>query len=247
MAETEGGSGWMRRHSGLIAAVGALVVFTSWAVSNTLGRRYSSAATSIASARNDEHFLGYLSEIRQSQDRLIDISLQTRADLRATHPIADGVADRFQSLVAYYSTRVRASQLRELLFQCQRQLTYARSIGIPVGAITEVEESVVALQETLIQREQAIDAQLMSPTSDVERLQADIADYTRQFQREVFPKLKPMFDTVAKASTASFDEGERRLRAFKKSADRMSGIALVLYAVGSLVALGGKFIESPKR
>jgi hypothetical protein len=38
---------WLRQHSDLIAAVGALVVFTSWAVSSTLGQRYEAEATSI--------------------------------------------------------------------------------------------------------------------------------------------------------------------------------------------------------
>jgi hypothetical protein len=103
------GSPQGHEQSGLIAVVGALVVFTSWAVSSTLGQRSVGETSSIAAAGNDEQFLGYLSDIRQSQDRLISVSLQVRADLRAVHPISDGVADRFPILLAYYSTRGLAS------------------------------------------------------------------------------------------------------------------------------------------
>jgi hypothetical protein len=247
MAGTESGIVWVRRQSGLIAAVGALVVFTSWAVSSTLGQRYARETSSITAVLNDEQFLGYLSDIRQSQDRLVSISLQVRADLRAVRPISDGVADRFPILLAYYSARTLASQVRELLFQCQRQLIYSRAIGARTDAIADVARSVSVLQQALAQREQAIDAQLRSSTVNLDRLKADVTDYTDHFQRQVFPRLHPLFETVAKVSTATFEEGQKRLQSVKQSADRTSTIAVILYALGSILALGGKFVESSKR
>src|SRR5262245_43404577 len=103
---------WLRRHSHLIAAVGALVAFTSWAVSSTLGQRYEREVTSIRAADDDRAFFDSVAKLQQNEEQIISISHALRSDLRAAHTIADGLADRFPILVKYYAVQERAANVR---------------------------------------------------------------------------------------------------------------------------------------
>jgi hypothetical protein len=235
---------WLRQHSDLIAAVGALVVFTSWAVSSTLGQRYEREATSITEADDGRAFFESVAELRQSQERLISISRELRSDLRAAHTIADGLADRFPILTDYYRIQGLAAQLRELRFEYQRQVAYSKAIGVSSDAIASVDKVLAPLEQGLAERQTAIDTQLRSVTSDLDRLKTDVAGYAAYFGRDVAPQLKPLFGLVANAKNVSYAEGQKRLESVRRSADRTSTIALVLYALGSILALGGKFVES---
>jgi hypothetical protein len=235
---------WLRQYSDLIAAVGALVVFTSWAVSNTLGQRYAREATSITEADDDRAFFESVAGLRQSQERLISISRELRSDLRAAHTIADGLADRFPILTDYYRIQGFAAQVRELRFEYDRQVAYAKAIGTSSDAVASVDKVLTPLEHGLAERQAAIDTQLQSATANRDRLKADVADFATYFGREVGPQLGPLFRLVANAKNVSYAEGRKRLQSVKRRADRTSTIALVLYALGSILVLGGKFAES---
>jgi hypothetical protein len=234
----------LRQHPDLIAAVGALVVFTSWAVSSTLGQRYEREATSITEADDERAFFESMAGLRQSQERLISISRELRSDLRAAHTIADGLADRFPTLTDYYRVQGLASQVRELRFEYQRQVAYSKAIGTSSDALASVDKVLTPLEQGLAERQAAIDTQLQSATADHDRLKADVAGYAAYFGREVAPQLGPLFGLVANAKNVSYTEGQKRLESVKRRADRTSTMALVLYALGSTLALGGKFMAS---
>jgi hypothetical protein len=123
-------------------------------------------------------------------------------------------------------------------------VAYSKAIGTSSDSVASVDEVLTPLEQGLAERQAAIDAQLQSTTADLDRLSVDIAGYATYFKRDVAPQLGPLFGLVANAKNVSYTEGQKRLESVKRRADRTTTIALALYALGSILALGGKFAES---
>jgi hypothetical protein len=166
------------------------------------------------------------------------------SDLRAAHTIADGLADRFPILTDYYRIQGLAAQVRELRFEYQRQVAYSKAIGTSSDAVASVDKVLTPLEQGLAERQAEIDTQLRSAAADLDRLKTAVAGYAAYFGGEVAPQLGPLFGLVANAKNVSYAEGQIRLESVKRRAGRTSTIAFVLYGLGSILALGGKFAQS---
>ena len=133
--------------AGVISVIGALVIFFSWSVTNTLGQRYSRLKQSVEAADNAFRLYTSLHELR---DSLNSVAMETVYAREAAEKISSNTGDRRVSETIdlrrqYSHTRMSAHQVKELMDFASQSLDYSAS----VRNVTPTSQRIKSLHEEI--------------------------------------------------------------------------------------------------
>lgn len=108
---------WLVDHAGLISVAGALIIFFSWTVTNTVGQQYSRLKQSVEAA--DTTFRLYTT-LHEPRDSIHSVAMETVYTREAVKRGLESSLDRQPSEVAdlrrqYSHAQMAAHQIRELM------------------------------------------------------------------------------------------------------------------------------------
>lgn len=239
---------WLVGNAGLISVIGALIIFFSWTVTNTFGQRYSRLKQSVEAADNTFRLYTALHELR---DSLNSVAMETVYAREAAEHGSKSPQDRELSEIAdlrrqYSHTRMAAHQIKEMMDFASQTLDYSSSVGTATPTsqkIKTLHEDIYRLYARARDLDRAVERTNATPTPSIPPLRKAIEEYIAYVRSDAIPRVASLYEAIVNASNDRHDEGRRELAQSKRNAARAARTALMLYVVGSLLALGGQYLD----
>jgi hypothetical protein len=243
-------SSWLATNAGVISVLGALVIFFSWTVTNTLGQRYSRLKQSVETAESTFRLYTTLHELRASLKSVAMETVYAREAAERLHtdkPIDDPrISEVIQLRRSYSHARLSAHQINELMDFASQTLDFSGGVGTDTGTAKQIRDLHAQIYEVYRQvrdRDRAAEVANSSIRPDVEKLRPAIEEYIRFVREDAIPRVGGFYEAIVDASNLRREEGRAQLAHSKRSAAWATRGALVLYIVGSLLALGGQYLD----
>jgi hypothetical protein len=229
----------------LISVFGALIIFFSWTVTNTLGQRYSRLKQSVEAGDNTFRLYTELHELRASLNAVAMEAVYAReaAERGGEEPENREILD----LRSRYShTQLSAHQIKEMMDFASQTLDYSSSVGTK----TETADKIRALHDEIYRlyarvRDLERAAELANGTLNppLPALRDTIEAYVVYVRKEAIPQVAGLYGAIIESSNVRHDEGRKELAWSKRNAARAAGAALILYIGGSILVLGGQYLD----
>src|SRR5258706_14333830 len=123
---------WVRANSGLISVAGALIIFFSWTVTNTLVQRYNRIKAGTESAQSTFRLYTTLHEQRNQLNSLaMEVIQRNEAGMDASIFCAGKTDDRLvnEARKQYSRNRLSAHQVKELMDFTAETDSLSRAVG----------------------------------------------------------------------------------------------------------------------
>lgn len=91
--------------------------------------------------------------------------------------------------------------------------------------------------------DRAAEAVNATATPDLPALRTAVEKYDRLVRQKAIPEVRGFYEAIVEASNARHEEGRKELARSKHKAALAARTALVLYLVGSFLALGGQYLD----
>jgi hypothetical protein len=239
---------WLVGNAGLISVIGALIIFFSWVVTNTLGQHYSRLKQSVETADTTFRLYTTLHELR---DSLNSVAMETVSTRDAVEQISKNPQDRERSELAsfrrqYSYTRMSAHQIEELMDFANQTLNYSSSIETVTPTsqtVAVLHKDIYSLYARVRELNHAVELANTSPDPQMIPLRNAIEHYVTYVEKDAIPRVADLYKAIVNTSNDRRDEGRRELAQSKRKASRAAHTVLLLYAVGSLFALGGQYLD----
>ena len=239
--------GWMATNAGLFSVVGALIIFFSWAVTNTLAQRYTRLKQSVETAEGTFRLYTTLHELRNQQNSLVMEILQIKEEVSRNRQSAQrSNTERHDVLNEYNRTWLSAHQIKELMDFTAQTSDFSNAVGTNTQTTHDIERirgDVWELYSAVLQRERLAEAQRREEQPDLRTLRTAVDEYVRYVRRDAVPRVGSLYEAIVNASNKRREEGRAQLERARKNANRATRIALVLYVIGSIFALGGQYLD----
>jgi hypothetical protein len=241
---------WMSRNAGVISVAGALVIFFSWAITNTLAQRYSRLKQSVETAESTFRLYTTLYELRGTLHAITQETLYGREAAersRGDDPGQDPQrAERSRLRRQFSLARLSARQIDELAAFSGQTLEYSNGVGGTSGTaqrIMRVNREIFAMYEQLRELDEAAERADRTPTAGLAELRSAVERYDR-FVRDNAERTVPGFyQAIVSALNTRRDEGRQQLALARRRSGLATRTALLLYFVGSVLALGGQYLD----
>jgi hypothetical protein len=238
---------WLAANAGVLSVLGALVIFFSWAVTNTLGQRLKQ---SVETAESTFRLYTTLHELRASLNSVAAEAVYAR-EAAEGHPTEkpedDTQARELMRLTRdYVHARLAAHQIRELMDFARQTLDFSNSVGTDSDTAQQVNDIHREIYEVYSQaqdRDRAAQRANSSPKPDISKVRPAVEDYVLFVREKAIPQVRGLYEAIVDASNKRRDEGRAQLNRSKRNAAWATRGALVLYIVGSLLALGGQYLD----
>lgn len=250
----------IRPFGSLITILGALIIFFSWVINNTLKVNYTNLSTAIKAGEREARLYGTLDEIEGAIQSLASEVVQPKL-LERIHAESKKNTARARYKAAsseFDRTMLSAYQIRAINEFCAREATFSQthskqspSSEIIAKAAIDASKLYSELSE---KRKKCQDARMR-----IYRLNRDVSDreYDEatavlenfvEFTRKIaIPKVEPIYAMVVPAVNARRRELTEIEAQLKSYAQFFSKFSIILYIVGTLLAITGKIIDkSPK-
>ena len=239
---------WLVGNAGLISVAGALIIFFSWAVTNTLGQRYSRLKQSVEAADNTFRLYTTLHELRNS---INSVAMETVYAREAAEQGSRRSLDRQPSEVEelrrdFAHTRMSAHQIKELTDFSAQTLDFSSGLGTATTTskrVKELYDDIYKMYEHVLDLERNVELHDATPGLNVSALREAIEAYDQHVRQVAIPQVPGFYEAIVETSNTRHDEGRRELSRSKRNAALAARIALVLYIAGSLLALGGQYLD----
>ncbi|MBK8040719.1 MAG: hypothetical protein IPK22_26840 [Verrucomicrobiaceae bacterium] len=243
---------WARTNSGIISVAGALIIFFSWVITNTLGQRYSRMKAATESAQATFRLYTTLHEQRNQLNSVAMEIIQRReagvnASILGAGKTGDTVTDEARK--DYGLTRLSAHQVRELMDFTGETHALSRAVGEQSSASAEIEALLIEvgdLHRNLISREREAETAVNSPNLDPAKLRETVQSYSEHFRSVALPRVPKLYGRIVDSSNKRAEEASQYLDTAKAQAELAGKISIFLYVIGSCLALIGQAIEKTK-
>lgn len=242
---------WARDNSGIVSVIGALIIFFSWVVTNTLAQRYSRLKTSVESAQSTFRLYTKLNELRNSLNSLAMEVVQNKTSIDASSfmPGRMGNPDIDRAQTDFALTRLSAHQIKELMDFTVETHSFSKSVGNTTEASRQVEallKEIDQLHSRVRDQEREVEKCWQPASQSFDNFQAAAHKYIAFVRNEAIPRVPSLYEKIVNASNLRHKEGRERLAKSKSRADRSSKAALALYLLGSILALSGQYLDKTK-
>ena len=139
-----------------------------------------------------------------------------------------------------------AHQIDEMMDFASQALDYSSAVGTDTPTAQEIKalhEDIYRLYSRARDLNRAVESANSAPTPPIPPLRDAIEKYNAYVRSDAIPRVAGLFGAILKASNARHDEGRREMGESKRKAAWATRAVLVLYAVGSLLALGGQYLD----
>jgi hypothetical protein len=242
---------WTQNNAGVISVVGALIIFFSWMVTNTLGQKYSRLKSSIESAQSTFRLQTKLNELRNSLNSLAMEVVQQKnsSDASIFMPGRTGDSEIDRMRTNFSLTRLSAHQVNELMDFTVETHSFSCSVGTTTEASQKIEsllKEVDQIYSKAIAKEREVETTWQPGTSPLEeKFTVEAQNYIRFIRNEAIPHVPRLYKEIVSASNTRHEQG-RRLTESKRRFEKATKAALWLYVLGSVLALGGQYLDKTK-
>lgn len=249
-------SPWLAENAGVLSVIGALIIFFSWAVTNTLGQRYSRLKQSVEAADNTFRLYTELHELRASLNSVAMEAVYAReaaersaregAEQRRNGPENREKAEILDLRRRYSHTQLAAHQIKELMDFASQTLEYSSSVGTKTDTAAKIRalnDEIYAVYAEVRDLDRAAEIANGTPSPALPPLKIAIVAYVDHVRRQAIPRVASLYKAIVDSSNQRHDEGRNELARSKRNAARASSTALVLYAIGSALVLGGQYLD----
>lgn len=243
-------SATVKRNGSIISVIGALVLFFSWSVRNTIYERYAHLKTAIQSAEQTFRLYSTLHELRNNVNSLaIEVVQQKKASRDASQyragltgfPGIDDAQRRFDL------TRLSAHQMTELMDFATKTNDVSVSVGgnsLTADSILMKVDEIKLLRDSVSDYEREVDKVRYVTEENVPftllPVVDDYCDFWRYVSRQRVPQL---YATITKLSNKRLEEAHDVLLIAEDNSSLADSWAFYLYLIGTLMALGGQAID----
>ena len=245
-----------RANTDLISIVGALIIFFSWVVNNTLKTNYSNLKNAIASAERDTRLYGALDELAGSVNAIASEVVEPKLrERQERYRDANTIQSLFLATADKLSTALLAAyQIRACEQFCARSLMLSNAHSGKTASARALDavakESSALFAEFSIKRGKCEDIinQIRRQGDDVKKDEYQVAmrsidDFIQYIREFAIPKVGPFYERAVPATNerrAELRKVEAQMGKYVRTFDRLS---IWLYIVGSVLTLLGKVIE----
>lgn len=238
----------LAKNAGLLSVVSALTLFFSWIVTNTLGSRYSRTKQSVETAESTFRLYSTLHGLRDQMNSLAMEIVQTKhspdASRFRTGVTGDAEADRIST--DFDLTRLAAHQINELMDFTAQASDYSVAVASHSPTADQLDASlkeVETIRAPISRMEQLVERLAPYRMERPDDYRAAVGTYVGYIRKNAIPAVGPLYERVVDLSNQRREEGRNELRAARARATVSGKIALVLYAIGTLMALGGQYLD----
>lgn len=232
-------------------ALGGIIIFFSWVVTNALAQRCQRLRTSLESARRTYRLYQTLHELRSMINSLgLELIQGLPKGINATrfragkHRIDE--VDRMREKFCLQAAS--AHQVRELLDFMSQTHELAKSVDARSNTTREILDEFVAaerLRDRLQNLESEAEREMAQSNSFVsERQFTAIPEYVKYYRDQVLPQVPHFYQRIAELSNQSQKKAGKALERSKRYATIARYGSFVLYAIGSTLVLTSKLLDN---
>jgi hypothetical protein len=245
---------WLVDNAGMISVFGALVIFFSWVVTNTLGQRYSRMKQSAETAESTFRLYTTLHELRSSLNSVASETVYGR-EAAERNQGETRYRDKEEEEIAllrrrYDHTRLSAHQINELMDFANQTLEVSNGIGTSSETAQRIETIYHEIYEVywrVHELDRVVQLANATPKPDISKLRPAVEQYDTVVRQIVNDRVPDLFRRIAEASNTRREEGRFHLADTKKNAERAARVGLILYILGSMLALGGQYVDKVQK
>jgi len=238
---------WGAKNASALSVVGALVIFFSWTVTTTLSSRYASLKSSVEAAQANFRLYTTLDELRGS---LHSVAMEViQRDARPAPPIDDPASARSRAQrasLAFDSARLSAYQVKALSAFALETKYLSQTLRRETTSASQVDEAlgpILQLSAALAKLEATVEKVDRSNAQSVAEFEVAVDAYVRGFREEILPQVAALYQKIVRAANLVTKEADAALTLAKAKADWAQLVALVLYVLGSILAIGGQYFD----
>ena len=238
---------WFHNNANFLTAVGALVILFSWCTANTIKSKFDALRGALEEAKKSEHLESNFAEIRGCLGGIVAQIIQLRPKYPSFSPEEERywlAADRLTN------TQACSVQIDTLAALCSSAMRYSNASKQETSVSKELVR--VGLLASALQRE--LREELEKALRDVDRVYVmnpkprhEVARVTESarmledvFRQKLLPRCFGLHEELVALVNARRQQLEVELAAKKRLAQIYSRAAIVLYAMGSVLALAGQ-------
>lgn len=230
----------------MISIVGALILFFSWSVKNTLFQHYTDMRSSIQNAHSTFRLYNTLHELRNSVNSIAMEVVQEKSSTNATR-FRSGITgehDIDQIRREFDLTRLSAHQLKELADFAFKTLDLSNSFDDSSSLHSEIVEltmEIEALRDEVSSREEAAEDENNSnhqPNLEIAHPARD--EYISYWRETAIKKVPIFYPQIVDLSNRRIEEAHTELRTAKLYSNWADRTVIILYVLGTLLAIGGQ-------
>jgi len=241
---------WLAANAGIISIVGALVIFFSWTVTNTLGQRYSRLKQSVETADGTFRLYTTLHDLRGSLNSVAMETVYAREAAESSHNQTvsrESIRVEVDALRRDYThTRLSAHQIIELMDFTSQTLAFSAGVGTETATAKQIQnlhDDIYAMYREVQDRDRAVEAANSTPEPDVRQLRPVVTEYVSFVRHDAIPRVRGFYQAITNACNTRQNEGREQLARSQRNAARAARVALALYIVGSLLVLSGQYFD----
>jgi hypothetical protein len=243
---------WATSNSGLISVAGALIIFFSWAITNTLVMRYNRIKAATESAQSTFRLYTTLHEQRNQLNSIaMEVIQRSEAGMNASIFGAGRTGDPLlnEARQQYSRDRLSAHQVKELMEFTAEAYSLSRAVG-KSSPTSQTIQNILEEVEPVYRKLTEFDRNAARACNDQKLSAAEIMRtvkaYSDYYRSEALPQVPGFYQRIVDASNIRRKEASDHLDSAKSQAQRASRAAVILYILGSVLALSGQAIEKAK-
>jgi hypothetical protein len=243
---------WAKSNSGVISVTGALIIFFSWAISNTFGQRYNRIKAATESAQSTFRLYRTLHEQRDQLNSLAMEVIQRSEKGPDASRFSPGKTSNTlldQARKQFSRDRLSAHQVRELMDFTVETNELSRSVGTVSPTSEDIQQilgEVDAVYQALLKFQDSAEQAINAPERSPEEVVLAVQEYSNYYRSEALPKVPEFYRRIVNASNVRRREADAQLAAAKARAERSESLTIWVYVVGSILAITGQAIEKAK-
>ncbi len=237
---------WLSANAGVLSVLGALVIFFSWTVTNTLGQRYARLKQSVETAESTSRLYLTLHELRDSLNSAAMDAVSAREAAERNHD-GESPEDKVIRLRREYSrARLYAHQVNELMAFASLTLDFSADLKNDTETARRIKglnDEIYGLYSQARDRDRAVEKVNAMSRPEVATLRPAVEEYVRFVYEDAAPRVAGLYEAIVDASNARHAEGRVELARLKRKDTWVRRGAWVLYVAGSLLALSGQYLD----
>jgi ABC-type transporter Mla subunit MlaD len=246
--EMTGAGQFVRSAAALLSVCGALIIFFSWVLTNTRAQTLSRIKQAVESAQSTFRLYTTLHELRDQLNSVAMEVIEGKTSPNATQLASGRTGRRDEDSVraTFDKARLSAHQIKELMDFTAETNSFSRAVGSATPAsdeigriLTEVDHVYTPLRES----ERQVEDLLHDSRVSLDDAREAVKRYNDYVRNTAIPQVPSLYRRVVELSNRRRDEGDRELDTARQKAEFASSVSRILYVFGSVLALGGQFID----
>jgi hypothetical protein len=235
----------------IVSILGAVILFFSWIITNTLQQNYLATKAGAQRAEADARLYQVLRSLRQEVEGVaalvVDLRNGLTSDRRRSQPVASPAEQRHDSTVLWVdSTNLNARQIDWGYQACAIDAsTIAKAVPGNANAIEKLEAACEELRNLQVEKDRLFDEvrAFLGTRTLTEGAEDSIRDLIKAYRDRVLPKFAPALRKSVEAGNVLREQMRSELAMATTRASQASSISFFTYILGTLLVLGGRLAE----